>query len=421
MAVDERHLLVQRARAGQRIALRRGIAGLVRDKECHECQWGDEAGEHALNVNGIQVPGSIRSRFLARSSAELRNPGALEPCRIRRGGRDWRNGAGGVLGLAGFIAVDDGRGRRRSGRARTPSRRRRRSRRRSRSLTRGCMKLKETVSADVLSMYDLGQQMVDMVFSFGELGFQEFETQRYLTGILKQNGFTIETGIAGIPTAWVAKYGIGQAGDRARLGRRLHPAGVAEAGRRVSRSDRRRRAGTRRGPQLRHAAQHPGGDCGQARDGAREAARHHHDLAGRRRRAAGHEGVLRARRTVQGRRRGALQPRRLEPEHVVGRRRRQRPHLRRIHVRRRNGAQRRRAVARPLGARRRRADERGLELSPRASAPAAALALRDHQRRRSAQRRPAQRQRLVLLPRNHVTRASRTCGTSATRWPKAPR
>jgi aminobenzoyl-glutamate utilization protein B len=72
------------------------------------------------------------------------------------------------------------------------------------------MKLKETVSADVLSMYDLGQQMVDSVFSFGELGFQEFETQRYLTGILKQNGFTIENGVAGIPTAWIARYGSGK-------------------------------------------------------------------------------------------------------------------------------------------------------------------------------------------------------------------
>ncbi len=59
-------------------------------------------------------------------------------------------------------------------------------------------------------MYDLGQQMIDMVFSFGELGFQEFETQRYLTGILKQNGFAIETGVAGIPSAWVAKWGSGK-------------------------------------------------------------------------------------------------------------------------------------------------------------------------------------------------------------------
>ena len=71
------------------------------------------------------------------------------------------------------------------------------------------MKLKEAASADVLSMFDLGQQMIDMVFSFGELGFQEFETQKYLTGILKQNGFTIETGVAGIPSAWVAKFGSG--------------------------------------------------------------------------------------------------------------------------------------------------------------------------------------------------------------------
>jgi aminobenzoyl-glutamate utilization protein B len=71
-------------------------------------------------------------------------------------------------------------------------------------------KLKAAASADVASMYDLGQQMVDMVFSFGELGFQEFETQRYLTGILKQNGFQIETGVAGIPSAWVAKWGSGK-------------------------------------------------------------------------------------------------------------------------------------------------------------------------------------------------------------------
>ena len=31
--------------------------------------------------------------------------------------------------------------------------------------------------------------MVDMIFSFGELGFQEIETSNYLIGILEQNGF----------------------------------------------------------------------------------------------------------------------------------------------------------------------------------------------------------------------------------------
>jgi aminobenzoyl-glutamate utilization protein B len=53
------------------------------------------------------------------------------------------------------------------------------------------------------------QEMVDMVFSFGELGFQETETSKYLTSILEKNGFTIERGISGIPTAWTAKWGNG--------------------------------------------------------------------------------------------------------------------------------------------------------------------------------------------------------------------
>src|SRR3982750_513451 len=53
------------------------------------------------------------------------------------------------------------------------------------------------------------QEMVDMVFSFGELGMQEVETSKYLTGILEQNGFKVERGYAGIPTAFVARGGSG--------------------------------------------------------------------------------------------------------------------------------------------------------------------------------------------------------------------
>ncbi len=55
----------------------------------------------------------------------------------------------------------------------------------------------------------LVQVMVDSVFSFGELGFQEFETSRYLIGILRENGFEVEEGISGIPTAWMARWGEG--------------------------------------------------------------------------------------------------------------------------------------------------------------------------------------------------------------------
>ncbi len=51
--------------------------------------------------------------------------------------------------------------------------------------------------------------MVDSVFSFGELGFQEFETSRYLASILEKEGFHIQRNFADIPTAWIATWGEG--------------------------------------------------------------------------------------------------------------------------------------------------------------------------------------------------------------------
>src|SRR5439155_23942059 len=54
------------------------------------------------------------------------------------------------------------------------------------------------------------QVMVDSIFSFGELRFQEFETSKYLTGILEKEGFRIERGLARIPTAFVATWGQGK-------------------------------------------------------------------------------------------------------------------------------------------------------------------------------------------------------------------
>jgi len=69
--------------------------------------------------------------------------------------------------------------------------------------------LKAELSRAIDARSRLAQQMVDQVFSFGELGMQEIETSRYLTGVLEQNGFTVERGVAGMPTAWVAKWGSG--------------------------------------------------------------------------------------------------------------------------------------------------------------------------------------------------------------------
>src|SRR5256885_4036023 len=71
--------------------------------------------------------------------------------------------------------------------------------------------LKQEAAAQVDGLQTLTQQMVDEIFSFSELGFQEFETSRYVTGILEKNGFQVELGVAGIPTAWVAAYGSGEA------------------------------------------------------------------------------------------------------------------------------------------------------------------------------------------------------------------
>lgn len=70
--------------------------------------------------------------------------------------------------------------------------------------------LKQEAVTEVDKLQTLTQQMVDQIFSYSELGFQEYETSKYVTAILEKNGFRVERGVAGIPTAWVATYGSGQ-------------------------------------------------------------------------------------------------------------------------------------------------------------------------------------------------------------------
>lgn len=70
--------------------------------------------------------------------------------------------------------------------------------------------LKSEIKEKVQERAKMAQVMVDKVFSFAELGFQEFESSRYLTDILKEHGFEIEHGISGVPTAWWAKWGSGK-------------------------------------------------------------------------------------------------------------------------------------------------------------------------------------------------------------------
>ena len=71
-------------------------------------------------------------------------------------------------------------------------------------------RLKTEAATRIDARAKLVQEIIDQVFSFGELGMQEFETSKFLTGLLEKNGFRIERGIAGIPTAWTATFGSGK-------------------------------------------------------------------------------------------------------------------------------------------------------------------------------------------------------------------
>jgi len=70
--------------------------------------------------------------------------------------------------------------------------------------------LKRGLATEIDGMKELTQQMVDMLFSLAEPGFQEFETKKYCTQILRTNGFTIEENVAGMPTGWTARWGSGK-------------------------------------------------------------------------------------------------------------------------------------------------------------------------------------------------------------------
>ena len=70
--------------------------------------------------------------------------------------------------------------------------------------------LKQQILKEVDGNAKLVQVMIDTLYSFGELGFQEFETSKYLTDLLEKNGFKVERGISGIPTAYMATWGSGE-------------------------------------------------------------------------------------------------------------------------------------------------------------------------------------------------------------------
>ena len=105
--------------------------------------------------------------------------------------------------------------------------------------------LKDELIADIESRRVFTQQMVDTIFSFSELGFQEVETQRYVTDILVKEGFEVQRAVAGVPTSWTGKYGIGPSDHRARHRHRRITHHEPDARRRHPEGARRRRTGPR--------------------------------------------------------------------------------------------------------------------------------------------------------------------------------
>lgn len=65
-------------------------------------------------------------------------------------------------------------------------------------------------AAGVEARAKLVQEIVDQLFSYSELGFQEFETQKYMSKLLEKEGFTVEQGVSGLPSGWWAKWGSGK-------------------------------------------------------------------------------------------------------------------------------------------------------------------------------------------------------------------
>jgi len=70
--------------------------------------------------------------------------------------------------------------------------------------------LKEKVITDLQGQYDKYKNIAFSIWSYAEVGYKETRSTALLQTALKENGFTIETGVAGIPTAFVASYGNGK-------------------------------------------------------------------------------------------------------------------------------------------------------------------------------------------------------------------
>ena len=68
---------------------------------------------------------------------------------------------------------------------------------------------KETIQK-IQDNYDSYKKVALQIWDYAEVGYKEVKSSALHSQTLSENGFNIETGVAGIPTAFVATYGSGK-------------------------------------------------------------------------------------------------------------------------------------------------------------------------------------------------------------------
>ena len=69
--------------------------------------------------------------------------------------------------------------------------------------------LKNESSVSIQANYELYKKIALNIWDFAELGYKENQSSNLLQTTLRENGFTVEAGVASIPTAFVATFGSG--------------------------------------------------------------------------------------------------------------------------------------------------------------------------------------------------------------------
>lgn len=72
------------------------------------------------------------------------------------------------------------------------------------------VQMKEDVVKSIQSGYDFYKKTALEIWDYAEVGYKETKSSALHQQILKENGFTIQAGVADIPTAFVAVYGTGK-------------------------------------------------------------------------------------------------------------------------------------------------------------------------------------------------------------------